>query len=573
MSLSEQLQQTLTHLPHQPGVYLMKGKKGEILYIGKARVLPDRVRSYFQKGTDVSPKTQLMVSQVHDIETIVTKSELEALILESNLVKRHRPRFNVVLRDDKHYPYLRLPVKDRFPRLSIVRRVKRDGALYFGPYVPAGALRETLKVIKKVFPLATCKIEIDGMADRACLEFEIKRCMAPCTGNQSQEEYQGIVRQVRWFLEGRDRELLDVLRANMATASGQEEYEEAARLRDRIASITKILETQRVAQIGPIDQDVIGLARMGPAADLQLLFVRGGLLIGRKDFFWSETKEASDEELIRSAIEQFYNKEMRPPKELLVPVRLADSALIQTWLESKRGEVVKVLTPERGVKKHLLRLGQENAIAALSEHVRRQAVDQQEATELQMLVGLSQAPSRIEGFDISNTMGTHSVASMVVWEDGQMKKADYRRFKVKTVEGANDFASMHEVVSRRYGGTLSNNKQKILPLPDLILIDGGIGQLDAAHRALSQVGLTHVPIAGLAKAKGDKEERIYLPGMKNPIILSPQSAASILVQRIRDEAHRFAISYHRRLRGQALIVPTSKKGSGSKGDSVPAIQS
>ncbi len=573
MSLSEQLQQTLTHLPHQPGVYLMKGKKGEILYIGKARVLPDRVRSYFQKGTDVSPKTQLMVSQVHDIETIVTKSELEALILESNLVKRHRPRFNVVLRDDKHYPYLRLPVKDRFPRLSIVRRVKRDGALYFGPYVPAGALRETLKVIKKVFPLATCKIEIDGMADRACLEFEIKRCMAPCTGNQSQEEYQGIVRQVRWFLEGRDRELLDVLRADMATASGHEEYEEAARLRDRIASITKTLETQRVAQIGPIDQDVIGLARMGPAADLQLLFVRGGLLIGRKDFFWSETKEASDEELIRSAIEQFYNKEMRPPKELLVPVRLADSALIQTWLERKRGEVVKVLTPERGVKKHLLRLGQENAIAALSEHVRRQAVDQQEATELQMLVGLSQAPSRIEGFDISNTMGTHSVASMVVWEDGQMKKADYRRFKVKTVEGANDFASMHEVVSRRYGGTLSNNKQKILPLPDLILIDGGIGQLDAAHRALSQVGLTHVPIAGLAKAKGDKEERIYLPGMKNPIILSPQSAASILVQRIRDEAHRFAISYHRRLRGQALIVPTSKKGSGSKGDSVPAIQS
>jgi len=573
MSLSEQLQQTLTHLPHQPGVYLMKGKKGEILYIGKARVLPDRVRSYFQKGTDVSPKTQLMVSQVHDIETIVTKSELEALILESNLVKRHRPRFNVVLRDDKHYPYLRLPVKDRFPRLSIVRRVKRDGALYFGPYVPAGALRETLKVIKKVFPLATCKIEIDGMADRACLEFEIKRCMAPCTGNQSQEEYHGIVRQVRWFLEGRDRELLDVLREDMATASGHEEYEEAARLRDRIASITKTLETQRVAQIGPIDQDVIGLARMGPAADLQLLFVRGGLLIGRKDFFWSETKEASDEELIRSAIEQFYNKEMKPPKELLVPVRLADGALIQTWLEGKRGEVVKVLTPERGAKHQLLRLGQENAIAALSEHIRRQAVDQQEAAELQLLVGLSQVPSRIEGFDISNTMGTHSVASMVVWEDGHMKKADYRRFKVKTVEGANDFASMHEVVGRRYGGTLRYNRQKILPLPDLILIDGGVGQLDAAQRALSQVGLAHVPILGLAKAKGDKAERIYLPGRKPPIMLPSQSPASILVQRIRDEAHRFAITYHRRLRGQALIVPSTKKGSSSRGDSVQAIQS
>lgn len=551
---------------------MMKGMNGNILYIGKARVLFDRVRSYFQKSTDASPKTQLMVSQVHDIETIVTKSELEALILESNLVKRHRPRFNVVLRDDKHYPYLRLPVKDPFPRLSIVRRVKRDGALYFGPYVPAGALRETLKVIKKVFPLATCKIEIDGMADRACLEFEIKRCMAPCTGNQSQEEYHRIVRQVRWFLEGRDHELLDSLRVDMNAASDREAYEDAARLRNQIANITKTLETQRVAQIGPIDQDVIGLARMGPAADLQLLFVRGGLLIGRKDFFWAETKEASEEELIRSAIEQFYNKEMRPPKELLVPVPLADRELIQQWLGNKRGDVVKVLTPERGVKHQLLRLGQENAIAALNEHVRRQAVDQQEALELQLLLGLPHLPSRIEGFDISNTMGANSVASMVVWEEGHMKKADYRRFKIKTVEGANDFASMNEVVGRRYGGTLRYKGQQMLPLPDLILIDGGIGQLDAAQRALIQVGANHVPIAGLAKAKGDKEERMYLPGMKKPIVLSSQSSASLLVQRIRDEAHRFAITYHRKLRGQSLIVPSPKKGSGSSGDNAPAIK-
>ena len=237
MHVSEHLQETLAHLPHQPGVYLMKGKQGEILYIGKARVLPDRVRSYFLKGGDASPKTKLMVSQVHDVETIVTQSELEALILESNLVKRYRPRFNVVLRDDKHYPYLRLPVKDAFPRLSIVRRVKRDGALYFGPYVPSGALRDTLKVIKKVFPLATCKIEIDGTADRACLEFEIKRCLAPCTGHQSKEDYHGIVRQVRMFLEGRDRELLDGLRAGMLLASDREDFEEAARLRDQIMNI------------------------------------------------------------------------------------------------------------------------------------------------------------------------------------------------------------------------------------------------------------------------------------------------------------------------------------------------
>ncbi len=562
------LQSTLDHLPKQPGVYLMKGKKGEILYIGKARVLADRVRSYFQKGSDLSPKNRVLVGLVHDIETLVTKSELEALLLESNLVKRHRPRFNVVLRDDKHYPYLRLPVKDNFPRLSIVRRVKHDGALYFGPYVPTGALRETLKIIKKVFPLATCKIEINGTSDRACIEFEIKRCLAPCTGNQSQEDYHRIVKQVRYFLEGRDRELLDGLRAEMAAASDCEEFEEAARLRDRMANISKTLEKQRIAQIGPVDQDVMGLARMGPAADLQLLFVRGGQLIGRKDFFWADTKEASDEELIRSTIEQFYNKEMLPPKEVLVSTTLGERELIQQWLSEKKEQTVRILTPERGVKHHLLQLAQENAVAAIAEHLRKGAVEENEAKELQQLLRLPKALGRIEGFDISNTMGTNSVASMVVWEDGQMKKADYRRFKVKTVEGANDFASMHEIVKRRYGGSLNATNEKGLPLPDLILIDGGIGQLGAAIEALRDLGLKHVPVVGLAKAKGEKEERIYSPGIREPLILSPTSFVSHLVQRIRDEAHRFAITYHRKLRGQALLNPSrpmvKKRGKDSK---------
>ena len=313
------LQSTLDQLPKQPGVYLMKDKKGEILYVGKARVLTDRVQSYFKKGKDQSPKTRVLTDLINDIETIVTKSELEALLLESNLIKRHRPRFNVVLCDDKCYPYLRLPIKDNFPRLSIVRRVKQDGALYFGPYVPTGALRETLKIIKKVFPLATCKIDIDGTADRACIEFEIKRCMAPCTGNQSQEDYHQIVKQVQFFLEGRDKELLEGMRTEMEAAADKEEFEEAARLLDRITKITKTLEKQRIAQIGSVDQDVMGLARMGLAADLQLLFVRGGQLIGRKDFYWDDAKEVSDQELIRSAIEQFYNKEILPPKEVLIP--------------------------------------------------------------------------------------------------------------------------------------------------------------------------------------------------------------------------------------------------------------
>lgn len=536
----------------------MKDQHGEILYIGKARVLADRVRSYFQKGQELTPKTRVMVSQIHDIEVLVTKSELEALILESNMVKRYRPRFNVVLRDDKHYPFLRVPIRDDFPRLSIVRRVKTDGALYFGPYVPAGALRETLKVIRKVFPLATCKIEIDGTAERACLEFEIKRCMAPCTGNQSRDEYHQIVKQVCMFLEGRDSELLSGLEADMQKASDREDFEEAARLRDRIGKIKRTLEKQRVAQIGAIDQDVIGLARRGEAADVQLLFVRGGLLIGRKDFFWSDAQHVSDEELVRSTIEQFYNKDTIPPKELLIAVPLVDAHVFQQWLSEKKGQAVRVLVPERGVKHQLLRLAEENAAASLADHLRSQAADQQAVEELQRMIGLKGPLDRVEGFDISNTMGAQSVASMVVWEHGQMKKADYRRFRIQTVEGANDFASIHEVVLRRYGGSLSIEDVTGLPVPDLVLIDGGIGQLGAAVEALAKVGRADVPVIALAKARHEKDERIFVIGKKTPIMLHDGLPVTRLVQRIRDEAHRFAIAYHRKLRGKALTGPSDK---------------
>jgi len=548
LSLSPELQSKLDHLPEQPGVYLMKNARGEILYIGKARVLDDRVRSYFQKGSDHTPKTTLMLSLVADIETIVTRSELEALILESNLVKRHRPRFNVVLRDDKQYPYLRFPVKENFPRLTIVRKVQKDGALYYGPYVPAGALRETLKVIRKVFPLATCEIEIDGKAERPCIEYELKRCMAPCVGYQTRDEYHQIVKQVRQFLEGRDTELLDGLRAEMQAAADREQFEEAARFRDRIVKIERTLEKQRVAQTASTDQDVIGLARQGTAVDLQMLFVRGGLLIGRKDFFWPAAADASDEELVRSAIEQFYNKDVLPPKELLVPTQLSEAALIEAWLSEKKGEVVRIAAPERGAKHQLLLLAEENAAAAVADHLRNEETDRQATEELKRLLRLDRAPRRIEGFDISNTMGNQSVASMVVWEDGQAKKSDYRKFRIKTVQGANDFASMQEVVVRRYG------EAEDLPLPDLILIDGGLGQLAAAVDGLRKVGRAGLPIIGLAKARGEKEERIYLPGRKNPIILNPSSPATHLVQRIRDEAHRFAITYHRKLRGRTMVA-------------------
>ena len=549
----DHLEGKLNHLPKQSGVYLFKDRSDEIIYIGKAAVLADRVRSYFQRGADLSPKIRALVAHAVDLETIITKSELEALLLESNLIKRHRPRFNVVLRDDKHYPYLRLPIHDDFPRLSIVRGVKNDKALYFGPYVPTGAMRETLRVIRKVFPLATCNIEINGTADRACLEFEIKRCLAPCTGNQSKEDYHRIVRQVRWFLEGRDQELLGSLRDDMHALAEREAFEDAARLRDRIVKIERTLEKQRVAQIGPVDQDVLGLARAGTAADVQLLFVRGGLLIGRRDFFWADAGGVSDEELVRTTLEQFYHKAVLPPKELLLPVPIDDQKLVEQWLSEKKEQAVRVLVPERGAKHHLQQLAQENAVAALNEHLRVQTEAREAIEELQQLLGLPALPHRIECFDISNTMGAQSVASMVVWENGRMKKSDYRRFRIKTVEGANDFASMHEVVKRRYGGTLATKVGKVLPEPDLIVIDGGIGQLGVAMEAMAGLGLSKIAVCGLAKAKGEKDERIYLPGHKDPIVLLLKSPASRLVQTIRDEAHRFAITYHRKLRSQALI--------------------
>jgi excinuclease ABC subunit C len=552
---TDALQSKLAHLPDTPGVYLFKNAQGVIIYIGKASALAHRVRSYFQKSADHSPKTALLVSQVADLETMVTRSELEALILESNLVKRHKPRFNIVLRDDKQYPYVRLPIKDDFPRLSIVRRVEKDGALYYGPYTPANALRETLKVIKHAFPLATCTIDIDGKADRACIEFEIKRCMAPCTGHQSKMEYHQIVKQVRQFLEGRDRELLDELRAKMERAAEHEEFEEAARLRDRLFKIDRMLEKQRITQTSATDQDVLGLARQGSAVDLQILFVRGGLLIGRKDFFWPQSADTPDDELVRSAIEQFYNKDGQPPREVLIPTALEDAGLIEQWLSEKRGEPVRVLAPERGAKHQLVLLAEENAAAAAANHLREEERDRQAGEELKRLLRLDRPPRRIEGFDISNTMGDQSVASMVVWENGQMKKADYRRFKIRTVVGANDFASMKEAVVRRYGatGTEHDGTTELLARPDLILIDGGIGQLAAAMDGLKEAGQPGLPILGLAKARGDKEERVFLAGRKNPVILTPSSPATHLLQRIRDEAHRFALAFHRKLRSRSLV--------------------
>src|SRR5581483_1717350 len=405
ISLPSALQLQLEHLPQSPGVYLMKNKAGTVLYVGKAKLLTDRVRSYFQKGSAHTPKIRSMVDQIESIETMVTGSDLEALILENNLIKKHRPKYNVVLRDDKNYPLLRLSLQDDYPRLEIVRRVKKDGALYFGPYVPTGGLYEMLRLLRKIFPLPNCTIEIDGAAERACIEFEIKRCLAPCTGNQSKEDYRQMIRQLRMFLEGKDKVLLKTLRELMEKQAEALNFEAAARIRDQIAKIERALERQRVTSTQMEDQDVIALARKGEDADLQILFIRGGMVVGRKDFFFENVAETPDEELCGGFLQQFYNKETVIPREIVLPLPLSDQEILEKWLSERRGGPVHLLSPSRGKGAHLIDLAQENAESSLAGHLQIREGGEARLEKLQNLLHLSRLPRRIEGYDISNIMG------------------------------------------------------------------------------------------------------------------------------------------------------------------------
>ncbi|HET6371613.1 MAG TPA: excinuclease ABC subunit UvrC, partial [Nitrospiria bacterium] len=508
----------LDQLPQSPGVYLMKDARGEILYIGKARILADRVKSYFNRGAQLTPKIRSMVDQIDEVETILTGSDLEALILENNLIKKHRPKYNVVLRDDKNYPLLRLPVKDDYPRVEIVRRIKRDGALYFGPYVPAGALREMIRTLRRIFPLPNCTIEIDGTAERPCIEFEIKRCLAPCTGNQTKEDYREMIGQLRMFLEGKDRDLVRDLKERMERAAEALRFEEAARLRDQVVKVERALERQRITSATDLsDQDVIALARAGEASDVQILFIRGGMLIGRKDFFLERTQGAEDAELIGSFLQQFYNREVVVPKEIVVPVLPEEPETIERWLSEKREGAVRLVSPSRGRDSQLLRLAYENAEMALKNHLQEKEEGSGTLLALKGLLGLSKLPQRIEAFDISNIMGHQAVGSMVVFEGGEPKKSDYRRFKIRTIEGANDFGMMAEVLFRRY----ENLKEDGESLPDLILIDGGKGQLSAAGEALERLGLGEIDRVGLAKARGEKWERIFFVDRDEELPLPP----------------------------------------------------
>ena len=532
-------------LPDKPGVYLMKDDKGRIIYVGKAINLKNRVRSYFQSSRNHSGKVLALVARIIDLEYIITASEIEALILECNLIKKHRPKYNISLRDDKTYPYIKLTYED-YPRVYATRKVLKDGARYFGPYTSAGAVHETLRLLKTLFPLRSCRKLV---AKRPCLEHHIKRCLAPCANKVDQETYGEMIKAVALFLEGRSDVVAKNLKRLMAAAAEELEFEQAARLRDQLAAVEKIMEKQNIVT-GSGDQDAIGLARSAVGICAQVFFIRSGKMVGRDHFMLSGGEDEADENILEAFIKQYYSQAGFIPREILLPLELEEQQLLADWLSSSKGSRVQVETPKRGTKKDLVNMAAGNAAIVLKEQAVRLETDVAKTTgaaaELGQYLGLPNAPERIECFDISHIQGSETVASMVVFEGGQANKNEYRRYKLNTVEGKpDDFKSMQEVVGRRYRDALEKG-----PIPDLIIIDGGKGQLNAALTLIRAAGLTEVPVVGLAK----EFEHIFREGISEPLILPRHSQSLYLVQRIRDEAHRFAITYHRKLRSKRNLV-------------------
>ncbi len=554
--ISPALQAKLDALPDRPGVYQYRNAAGEVIYVGKAKSLRSRVRSYFQPSAQHPPRTALLVEAIADLEIIVVDTEIEALILEANLIKRERPRFNVILRDDKNFPYLKLSLADPFPRVSLVRRARLDGNLYFGPFIPASVARRSLKMIPKFFRVATCNEVFDGKR-RPCLYYHLDQCLAPCAGKTNPEEYGRAVDHARLFLEGRDRELAASLAARMREARDAERYEEAARYRDTLRTVESLAVRQHLASVGLEEQDYFADHREGQQAALQLFQMRAGKVQARREFTFEEL-DVDPPSFYAAALAQYY-ADQAPPPEVYVPVAPADPALLGRWLSERRGAKVTLKVPERGVKRRFLELVRKNAELAFESRFRLAHTHGVEALEaLAEALGLDEPPARIECFDISNIQGSDSVASMVVWDGGRPRKADYRTFHIRTVTGPDDFASMAEAVTRRYRRLLAESR----PLPDLVLIDGGPGQLGAAVRALAAEGLPMLPVISLAK----REEEIFLQGSGEPLRLERTHPALQLLQRIRDEAHRFAVTAHRKKRARRTLTTalTEVPGVGPK---------
>lgn len=542
---SDNIKNALAVLPEKPGVYLMHDASGKVIYVGKAVVLKNRVRSYFRNLASHTPKVKAMVAKIAEIETIVTSSEVEALILECNLIKKYRPRYNISLKDDKTYPYLKVTMQEDFPRLYVTRRHMRDGARYYGPYADAGAMHATVKLLRSMFPLRTCR---KMNPDRPCLNYHIKRCLAPCAGYISKADYHKMIKSVCMVLDGRTTELERDLKQQMQEAADNYAFEEAARLRDQLQAVARLNEVQKAVTNNGGDMDIFGLGQDMTGLCVQLFFVRKGKLIGRDNFFLPDGGD-SPQEVMTAFVKQYYNEATFIPKEVVLPYlpEEDEKQLIETWLADKAQRRVELLLPQRGVKKDLLKLANENAVKLLNERLRKGSLslknDLQAAEELQQALGLEHPLERMDCFDISHTQGSETVASMVVFRNGTSSKKDYRRYKIVSAEGKpDDFKSMQEVVYRRY--------RDYEDLPSLVVIDGGKGQLSSALEVIRGLGLDDLPVVGLAK----REEEIFKPHQSESIMLDREGAALHLIQRIRDEAHRFAITYHRKLRGKRNLV-------------------
>ena len=582
-TVPEKVRAQLEALPARPGVYIFRNAKGQVIYVGKAARLRDRVRSYFGSPHSLEPKTYALRQQVDDLEYIVTNNAAEALLLEAALIKRHQPFFNVRLKDDKRYPYLRIDVQNPWPRVAIVRRVEKDGARYFGPYASASSVRATLDLVKKLFPWRSCTKEITGRDPRPCLDYYIKRCIAPCTGYCTKEEYDEVIQQVILFLEGKTGDVLRRLRAQMEEAAERLDFERAAMLRDQIRAIERTIERQTVATTKDEDADIFGLARSGDQACVQVFFVRGTHIVGRDHFVLEGTEGEPDEVVLASFLEQYYEGAQYVPRLVCLPVEPAERQELLEMLASKRGALVELRVPQRGEKRRLVDMANENARETLEllkvKWLADRSKTERALEQLQEELALPAPPRRIECYDNSNLHGTAAVSSMVVFIDGKPEPKQYRRFRVKSVKGIDDFATMAEVMRRRFRRAADPEQaEDSWELPDLVIVDGGKGQLNAALAAMREVGVHEIPVVALAK----RHEELYLPGEEDPIALPRGSEALFLVQRIRDEAHRFALMYHRKLRGKAAtqsaldaipgIGPKRKKALLRKFGSVQGIR-
>ncbi|HEY78237.1 MAG TPA: excinuclease ABC subunit UvrC [Dehalococcoidia bacterium] len=553
----------LDNMPTGPGVYLMKNTQGDILYVGKAASLRHRVRSYFAPGQKLTPKLERMVAQVNDIDFFLTASEHEALILELNLIKRHHPPYNVRLKDDKTFPYLKIDTAEDWPRVQVTRRLLEDGARYFGPFASARSLRQTLKVIRRVFPFRSCSRNITGRDSRPCLEYYVNNCLAPCIGAVSSEEYNKVIKDLILFLEGKQESVLRKLENEMQQTAEALNFEKAAILRDQVQAARDVIEGQKIAIKLSGEQDVIALASDRDQTCAQVFFIRGGKLIGRESFTLRGTRYEEPQIIMTSFVKQFYDSSPYIPPRLLLQYPLEDRAIVEDWLQGKRGSRVRILVPQRGSKKQLVDIAVENARQGLEQSRIKQQKTVLEAalTEIQKELELPAVPARIEGYDISNIQGTAAAGSMVVFEQGRPKPAHYRRFRIKTVSGANDYAMLQEVLQRRFKRAVDAANGWAIR-PDLVLIDGGKGQLNAARTVMEAAGIPSVPVASLAK----EDEAIFLPRRARPIILPRQSPGLQLLQRVRDEAHRFALGYHhqRHTRETFASVLDSVPGIGAK---------